>query len=193
MITIGQVLHNPYDKSVLGAVRTFELCLRFRPTSEQLAYLGRGRTLLFEEYGYVIADSANTITKLITYRSDHAILPSQMPGGISSSSPIRLYCLKVPTTFCRWILATSGGQYMLVTSSSKQYVSTHSLPSWMLSVLRSRMLSESLLVLLLAYSSSLLSFYFGHHQLHVSKSSSEVVQCFIADGGTIGKASLLRE
>jgi hypothetical protein len=121
MITIGRVLHNPYDKSILGALGADLILKSIQTDIKQLTYLGKSRTILFEKNsGYVIADSANDINSLVTYQTMTNPISADMWNSLLQNNNTLLN--ENTSYFLSVNLQTSNGQYILVSIIDQQYV-----------------------------------------------------------------------
>lgn len=68
MITIGRQIIDPNNKNIIGAFGSDFTLTKIQENIKNLTYLENGRSILFEkETGYVIADSYQNISNIITY------------------------------------------------------------------------------------------------------------------------------
>lgn len=124
MITIGRVLHNPYDKTVIGAFGSDLMLRSIQDNIKKLTYLNGSRTILFEKQtGYVIADSSYPITSLITYQNLTSLtITSSLWNSLLATTNTLISDTNNINYYLSVNLTTSNGKYILITVINQQYV-----------------------------------------------------------------------
>lgn len=113
MITIGEIVKDPYSGTTIGAFGSDLILETIQRDIKELVYLNKSRTVLFEkETGYVIADSAQTLNSLITYNNLVAPKFSNVWENLENKKLVN----KDGYYYVAVDMETSDGKYMLVSA-----------------------------------------------------------------------------
>ena len=122
MVTIGRVLHNPQTGGMIGAFGGDLILSSIQNDIRELVYSEFGRSIMFEKNtGYVIADSRNTTNNLITYQNINNPIISDDDWEKINNNQNDL--LEIGNFYVvSGDLATSNGQYCIISIVPKNYV-----------------------------------------------------------------------
>jgi hypothetical protein len=121
MITIGRTIRNPSSGTIIGAFGSDLILTTIQENIKNLTYLNKGRALLFDISEYLIADSDNEITDLLTYREvrNPEINTENWNKLLENNDEL----LEIENYYLvSTQMKTSLGQYMIVSIIEKKYV-----------------------------------------------------------------------